>query len=322
MENDRGLNKVVIVTRETRLRGLIKKYNTVEQAEFYIKHMGADFSDYIAEEQQYNQAVEKVKRAAGNYARVQVIDREFLPNMIFGESDIVIAVGQDGLVANTMKYLDEQQLIGINPDKKRWDGVLLPFSADDIEMILTEVIQKKRKYKNVTMAKAETKDGQKMLAVNDFFIGPRTHTSARYDIWYDGKCENQSSSGIIISTGLGSTGWRKSIMAEALGILKYIEKKTEEGNFLQEMDMLQKETGFVWSEKRLMFTVIEPYPSNATKTEIVCGDISAENTLRCISKMPENGILFSDGIENDYIEFNSGTEITISIAEKQGKLVQ
>lgn len=322
MENGRGINKVVIVTRETRLQGLIKKYNTVEQAEFYIRHLGADFSDYIVEDRQYNQAVEKVKRAAGQYARIQIIDRASLPNMIFGDDDIVIAVGQDGLVANTMKYLDEQQLIGVNPDTKRWDGVLLPFSADDMGFILAEVIQKKRKFKNVTMAKAETKDGQKMLAVNDFFIGPKTHTSARYDIFYDGKCENQSSSGIIISTGLGSTGWRKSIMAEAVGILKYIENKAESGNFLQEMDLLRKETGCIWSQKKLMFTVIEPYPSKATKTEIVCGDISEENELRCISKMPENGIMFSDGIENDYIEFNSGTEIRISIAEKQGRLIQ
>ena len=37
--------------------------------------------------------------------------------------------------------------------------------------------------------------------------------------------------------------------------------------------------------------------------------------------MPENGIVFSDGIEHDNIVFNSGMEIKIQIAEKKGTLV-
>jgi len=37
--------------------------------------------------------------------------------------------------------------------------------------------------------------------------------------------------------------------------------------------------------------------------------------------MPENGVIFSDGIEADRLEFNSGTEARITVAERQGKLV-
>lgn len=44
---DRGMNKVVLVTRKTRLAELVYKYNTMEQARFYIEHMGVDFSDGI-----------------------------------------------------------------------------------------------------------------------------------------------------------------------------------------------------------------------------------------------------------------------------------
>ena len=126
---DRGMNKVVLVTRKTRLQELVRKYNTIEQAQFYIEHLGADFSDYLREEEIYRNAVKKVGAAAEKYARLQRIDRDFLPNMIFGEKDIVIAVGQDGLVANVMKYMDRQPLIGINPDPARWDGILLPFAT-------------------------------------------------------------------------------------------------------------------------------------------------------------------------------------------------
>jgi hypothetical protein len=37
--------------------------------------------------------------------------------------------------------------------------------------------------------------------------------------------------------------------------------------------------------------------------------------------MPENGVIFSDGIESDYLQFNSGIEATITLADKIGHLV-
>jgi hypothetical protein len=37
--------------------------------------------------------------------------------------------------------------------------------------------------------------------------------------------------------------------------------------------------------------------------------------------MPESGVIFSDGIETDFVEFNSGTLATITLAEKRGYLV-
>ena len=116
---NRDMHKVVLVTRKTRLTELICKYNTIEQARFYIEHMGVDFSDYVEEDRMYTQAVSEVARVARQFARVQVIDRSYVSNMIFGKQDVVIAVGQDGLVVNVMKYLDGQPLIGINPDPGR-----------------------------------------------------------------------------------------------------------------------------------------------------------------------------------------------------------
>lgn len=306
---ERGMNKVVIVTRKTRLHDLICKYNTMEQAKFYIEHMGADFSDYIREDKRYQEAVEEVVEVSEKYARVQRIDRDFLPNMMFGEKDIVIAVGQDGLVANTLKYLDGQPLIGVNPDPSRWDGMLLPFEAGEAERILLKVIGENHQVKEVTMAQAKTQDGQTMLAVNDLFVGQKTHVSARYDITWNGKSEYQSSSGIIISTGLGSTGWYRSIMTQAAGIA---------GEF-GGTDLKCEDMG--WGEDKLIFVFREPFPSCSTRTEMIYGKLTKTDTFRILSKMPGNGVVFSDGIESDAIEFNAGTEITIQIARKKGILV-
>ena len=303
---DRGMNKIIIVTRKTRLSELIYKYNTFEQAKFYIEHMGADFSDYIREDEVYRSAVRTVTESCERLARVQIVDRESVPNMIFGENDIVVAVGQDGIVANTMKYLDGQPLIGINPDTRRWDGVLLPFEPGQISDIASKVIKGNFDEKTVNMAEAVTTDGQHMLAVNDLFIGQKTHVSARYEICFQDRKENQSSSGIIISTGLGSTGWYRSVMAQ----LAAMQGSTDSS----------RET-MRWDEERLKFVVREPFPSKITQADIVFGDIKAGDTFRLVSMMPENGVIFSDGVEQDAIDFVAGMEVAIQSAAKKGILV-
>lgn len=306
---ERGMNKIVIITRRTRLEELIRKYNTKEQARFYIEHLGADFSDYLLEDTNYRNAFKTVKSIAEKYARIQCIDRDFIANMILGKEDIVIALGQDGLVANVMKYLDGQPLIGVNPDTQRWDGVLLPFVPEQLETILKKVLSGNYSVRQITMAKAQAKDGQELYAVNDLFIGVSNHTSARYSLTYQGTTENQSSSGIIISTGLGSTGWYSSIMAQAAGMAK-----------MYGLGRLEC-PAMGWDSNRLNFVVREPYPSRFTQTGIVCGTITAGEEFTILSQMPENGIVFSDGIDYDNIIFNSGMEIKISIAERKGRLV-
>lgn len=306
---DRGMNKVVLIKRRTRYEELKRRYNTVEQARFYIEHLGADFSDYEREDKTYNAALENIRNLIRPCARLQEIDREYLPNMIFGKDDIVIAVGQDGLVANAMKYLDGQPLIGVNPDPARWDGVLLPFETGEIAKVLPKVINGTFDTKNVTMGKVETKDGQVLYAVNDFFIGVANHTSARYNINYRNRVENQSSSGIIISTGFEMTGWHKSIMAEFVGIAKAFGL-----NYVTELHA-------DWGARQLIFQVREPYPSRFTQADIVFGKIMDNEKLVITSNMSENGVVFSDGVIDDTIDFNAGMEITIGVSDRIGRLV-
>ena len=303
------MNKVVLIKRRTRYEELKRRYNTVEQARFYIEHLGADFSDYEREDKTYNAALENIRNLIRPCARLQEIDREYLPNMIFGKDDIVIAVGQDGLVANAMKYLDGQPLIGVNPDPARWDGVLLPFETGEIGKVLPKVINGTFDTKNVTMGKVETKDGQVLYAVNDFFIGVSNHTSARYNINYRNRVENQSSSGIIISTGFGMTGWHKSIMAEFVGIAKAFGL-----NYVTELHA-------DWGARQLIFQVREPYPSKFTQADIVFGKILDNEKLVITSNMSENGVVFSDGVIDDTIDFNAGMEITIGVSDRIGRLV-
>jgi NAD kinase len=325
-------HKLVLVTRPTRLSELVARFNTVGQARFYVEHLGADFSDYQREDSTYRSALAEAQAALGQLGRVQVVDRGFLPNFVFGPEDTVVTLGQDGLVANTLKYLDGQPVVGTNPDPTRWDGRLLPFRVSDLSKVIPEVFAGGRATKTVTMAKASLNDGQVLYAVNDLFIGPKSHSSARYFIRFGEASETQSSSGVIVSTGLGSSGWFKSLLTGAAAVTQAagsvlarrtvsdaVETRTGAAG-AQKMRLTVK-TEFAWDADQLFFTVREPFPTRTTGATLVFGKVTREAPLVVESQMAEHGVIFSDGIENDFLEFNSGSRAVITLAERKGVLV-
>lgn len=326
--------KIVLVTRPTRLAELVIRFNTVSQARFYLEHQGADFTDYLREDETYHRALEETQAALAQMGRVQIVDRGFLPNFVFAPEDIVVTLGQDGLVANTLKYLDGQPVVGVNPDPERWDGKLLPFRFKDLPKLMPEVLLKKRPVKIVTMAKAALNNGQTLYGVNDLFIGPKSHCSARYLIRYGDTSEAQSSSGVIVSTGLGSSGWLKSLLTGAMAITQsagstlarqttgeLFENARGKAGSASKVRMNVK-SEFAWDANYLFYTVREPFPTKTTGASLVFGRISPEKPLILESRMAENGVIFSDGIEKDFLEFNSGIQATIGIGERKGVLVE
>ena len=319
-------NKIVLITRKTRLDDLIARFNTESQTQFYLEHLGADFSVYLQEDRRYKHAVEETKRLLSELGRVQMLDRSFLANFVFAKNDTIVVLGQDGLVANVLKYLDGQPVVAVNPDPENLEGVLLPFCIDDLTRVIPSVFKQQSLIHRITMAKATLTTGHQLYSVNDFFIGAKTHTSARYTLEIGHRTEQQSSSGIIVSTGLGSTGWFKSVIAGATGISSSINnilhpKASRKKNNRQEPECSESSIDIPWDANYLYFSVREPWPSKTSSANITFGKITAEQPLQIYSQMPENGVIFSDGIEKDFVEFQAGTMATISIADKQGHIV-
>lgn len=304
--------RIILVVRKTRLEELVVRFNTIEQARFYVEHLGADFGDYVAEDEKYRSALRATEYIASHYGRVHRLDRTYLPTYLFPPRCLVLVLGQDGLVANTLKYLDGQPVMGVNPDPARWDGVLLPFGTPDLFTAVPEAQKGRRPTRSVTMVKATLSDGQTLHAVNDLFIGMRTHTSARYEIEVAGERETHSSSGIIVSTGLGSTGWFRSLVNGA------IRMSGSDGS--TELETLRAH-GFPWESDFLYFTVREPFPSRTTQSSLVFGRVDQRQPLNVVSCMPRDGIIFSDGIEQDFLEFNAGMTAVIAPADRAGVLV-
>lgn len=303
--------KILLIVRRTRLDELIVRFNTESQARFYVEHLGADFSDYQAEDRRYKSAVAEAQRLLAELGRLQTLDRAYVPNFVFGPQDFVVVLGQDGLVANVLKYLDGQPVVGVNPDPDRWEGVLLPFRVPDLPRILPSLFRRELPLRRVTMAKATLNTGQTLYGVNDLFIGQRTHTSARYRLEIGGQAENHSSSGIIVSTGLGSSGWLRSVLTGATGISAALSGQPAP----------PPPENFPWDAEQLLFSVREPWPSKTSSAGIPFGRITPDQPLRVVSQMAENGVIFSDGIEKDFVEFQSGVLATIEVAEKKGVVV-
>jgi NAD kinase len=303
--------KIVVVTRKTRLEELVARFNTRAQARFYIEHAGADFSVYQAEHDTYTRAVEALLVQVGALAKVQAIERAFLPNFIFTDKDLVVTIGPDGLVVNTAKYLDGQPIVAVNPDPAHIDGVLLPYRVQDAPAAIAAVMEDKAAVRRITMAEARLNDGQRMRAFNDLFIGVRSHISARYQITFGARSEPQSSSGIIVSTGAGSTGWLSSTFNMALGIVR----------LLREDRLPVEPIRLGWEDEKLVFVVREPFVSRTSRADIVAGVVTAESELVLESRTPENGVIFSDGVEADYVNFNSGAIARVRVAEKKTNLV-
>lgn len=305
-----GERRVILVVRQTRLQELVARHNTLAQARFYLEHLGADFADYLREDEAYSRSLRVTVEALEAWGRYQVVDRALLANFVFDPADIVVALGQDGLVANAMKYLEGQPLLGLNPETSRWDGILLPFQPGDLAKLLPEVAAGRRATRSVTMAQARLADGQCLLAVNDLFIGPRTHTSALYEISHAGRTELQSSSGLIVSTGMGSTAWMKSVVTGSLAIAAAMGAQDTHAYAPSD-----------WDVPVLTFAVREPFPSRASRTTLVFGHVDAREPLHLRSRMPENGVIFSDGMEHDFLRFTAGMEAEIGPATRRGCLV-
>ncbi len=305
-----NLEYALIVRDKTRLERLIERYNTKMQARFYIESTGGNFNLFEIEHDLFYRCLEKIEQDLSFAIKYKIVEREFLPSYIFSKNQLIIVIGQDGLVANTAKYVGNQPIIAVNPAPQQYNGTLLPFESKTFLYGMEKTLEQKALFKEVTMARATTNDGQSLTAFNDLFIGAATHVSARYKVRYQNREEFQSSSGILVSTGAGSTGWLSSVfnMQQAL-------------NHMSGTNRAWQRKSFAWNADFLQYVVREPYLSHSTGIDLISGMVNHQNPLVVESLMPENGVIFSDGIEKDFLRFNAGTFVTIGLADQRAKLI-
>ncbi|HEY3997824.1 MAG TPA: NAD+ kinase [Candidatus Xenobia bacterium] len=301
----KAFDKIVLVTWKTRLARLVERFNSRGQARFYIEHAGGDFNDYVREDDSYQRARERILKTVPGDLKMQELPRDLLSTFLITPRDVVVTLGGNGLVVNTAKYVGEQPIVAVNPEPARFDTVLLPYRAEQVPATLDQLLLGRTHERRVSMAQVTTGDGQVLRAFNDVFVGCRTHGSARYRL----REERQSSSGIIISTGAGSSGWLSSCFNMAASLAAAFGGQAPAPMHLS------------WDDRRLVYVVREPFVKRGVSARDTAGVVGEGETLEIESLMPSEGVVFTDGVESDFVAFNAGTVLRISCTAHQAHLV-
>jgi NAD kinase len=291
--------RVVVVTRRSEFDELLARHGTRQAAGFFLAQRDRTLAEVERRHELLDAAITAVAAAIPQDWRRGQVERGDLDRFAFAPEDIVVAVGQDGLVANVAKYLDGQPVIGVNPDPGRNPGVLVRHPAAAVGALLRTAAPDANVPGRV-MAEAVTDDGQRMRAINEIFVGHASHQSARYRLALtDDAVERQSSSGIIAGTGTGATGWLASIARERQHPLPLPRP----------------------ADALLCWAVREAWPSPATGTDLVQGTIVAGQRLT-VTAESDQLVVFGDGMEQDAIRLTWGQRVGIGVAAQRLRLVE
>ncbi len=284
--------RVVVVRRASELDALLARHATLGQAEFFLRSRGGDLGEMRQRHARLQRALATVSAAIPLEWHRAAVERTDLDRFAFTPDDIIVAVGQDGLVANVAKYLHGQPVIGIavqDPGAQA-PGVLARFQPEATADLLRDLAAGRERLQPRAMVAARTDTGEQLVALNEIYLGHRSHQSSRYRLRVDAKtAERQSSSGIIVGTGTGSTGWCASL-ANGRGM---------------PLPAAQDD----W----LAWFVREAWPSPATGTSLTSGGLQPGQALR-VDVESDGLVVFGDGIESDHLSLAWGQRVEITVA--------
>jgi NAD kinase len=294
--------RAVLVHRRTELQELLARHGTRGQAAFFLAGRGRRIEEVEARHRTTQAALAAVTSAIPAEWRRGLVERADLPRFLFEPGDVVVAIGQDGLVANLAKYLDGQVTVGINPEPSRNPGVLVAHPAQAAPALLAAAAgpDAGERAERLSMVQATTDDGQQLTALNEIYVGQPSHQTARYTLTLPGgRGEPQASSGLIVSTGAGATGWCGSAWLERKSTLALPAP----------------------AEQRLAWFVREAWPSPATGTSLTEGDLTAGQSLT-VSAESDQLVIFGDGIETDAIPLPWGQAARIGLSATPFRLLR
>jgi len=296
------------VHRRTELDDLLDRHGTRGQAEFFLRSRGRSLAEVQARHDALAAARDAVVRALpADWARADV-ERADLSRFLVAPEDVVVVVGQDGLVANAAKYLQGQPVLGVDPEPGVNAGVLVRHRVEAATALLRTLDgpapagaadrAAALPVDALTMVRADLDDGQHLTALNEVFVGHPSHQSARYTLRCAAGTERQSSSGVLVATGTGATGWWASLAHDRGG-----------------------RTAPARTEHRLGWFVREAWPSPATGASLTEGyvDDGAEVALTVTS---DRLVVFGDGMEDDRLVAAWGQTVTVRAADAPLRLVR
>ncbi len=283
--------KILIVPKITKVEWDLHRLGFTEDKlkEFYKK-----------ENLNVERIFESHKRQKENLERIKnliigatIVNRDGLNKYIINNYDLIIAVGGDNHFQYVSHFLENTPILGINSDPSRSDGALMMVSSEELEKILPNILRDYFEIENWTRLKISI-DNKEIdeLAISEIFIGEeRRFNMSRNIIKVNGKSEEQKSSGLIIATGVGSTGWYNSAC-------RYL---------FQEGDIFSK------SLKEARFLLTEPHNGRLSSLKMTNGSIGEDEEIEIISLSDSSAYISIDSLK--LIKLREGAKIKISIGE-------
>lgn len=210
----------------------------------------------------------------------------------FKDIDLVISLGGDGTFVRAANFIKNQLILGINSDPKTSEGALVSLLSDEVEK-LNDILD--GKYKTIIRERAMVLLNDKEIkesVINAVFVGAASqfHCS-RYIVNFNDKQEEHRSSGILVSTGTGSTGWFKSAGGKV----------------------------FAHDEKKLKFIIREPYVGNRVYVpKLLSGEIEKDKSIEIVSMRDYGGVL---AVDDAVYEVKKGDKIKVSLSDLPLKVI-
>ncbi|GAA4931344.1 hypothetical protein ACFPM3_03190 [Streptomyces coeruleoprunus] len=311
--------RAVLVHRTTEYEELLVRHGTHGHAEFFLRGHGQSLTEVFERHRRTKRALAEVAAAVPLTWRRARVERADLDRFLFAPEDVVVVVGQDGLVANAAKYLAAQPVVGFDTEPGRNPGVLVRHRAAQAAALIPAALSPRTAVEELTMVEAVTDDAQRLVALNEVYVGQPGHQTARYALAAqpapagrphnrtdphqpDGadECpvEHQASSGVVVGTGTGATGWLRSLWQERGGTLP-----------LPRPD-----------DRRLAWFVREAWASPATGTSRVEGVLAAGDRLR-LTVESDRLVAFGDGMETDALQLSRGQTVRLGVSDTSLRLL-
>ncbi|MBO3088644.1 hypothetical protein [Cellulomonas dongxiuzhuiae] len=290
--------RAVVVHRRSELEELVDRHGTRGQVEFFLRTRGRDLADVQARHDALDDALREVRAAVPTDWRRGDVERGDLHRFAFDPGDVCLVVGPDGLVANTAKYLRDQLVVGVDPEPGRNAGVLVRHRSAQVAGALADVVRGAAVVEGRALVRAVLDDGTSLDALNDVYVGHVGHQSARYVLTSPDGSERQSSSGVVVTTGTGSTGWATSLARGRAGAPPLPGP----------------------ADDALAWFVREAWPSPTTGASRTAGLLTHGQRLTLVVES-DALVLFGDGLEADRLTATWGQTVTLDVAERRLRLV-
>lgn len=288
------LEEIVIGRKTTRYEGNLKKYGSHEALGERISYdkLGERVEDHWDYQKTLSE-LESEFESAGvdcHIVRVPVNSCE-----VFENKDLIVSLGGDGTTLRTSHYIkDDTPLLPLRTGRSI--GVLCSGEADKAGSIIERLLEDDFSIEERMRVAAEFR-GRKEYALNEVMVGNKYPRPSYYKLLFKGKEEEQGSSGVVVSSGSGSTGWY--------------------GNVWETSNL----KSFPRDSKKLRYIVREPMRVEEEGLELLHGEIEEGEEFKIESLMDFNGVICFDSALKFMYDFPLGDTVKLSVSDEPLRVI-